>query len=745
MSSYLVLKVFEARQKDVGRGRIRISDHNMQIIGISPGDIVEILSKDHKNKQKGERNRTGAIVFLADSEDKNANLIRIDGITRRNIGVKIGESAIIRKVITEIATKVTITPFEKITIDSTLKQFVKQKLLGIPVTNDDMVLVQLLGQAHRFIIESALPNNDNEILRITEATQLVFNESLISDQKLESQIYYEDIGGLETVIQKIREMIELPLRYPELFKKLGISPPKGVLLHGPPGTGKTLLAKAVANESEANFVSIQGPEIMSKFYGESEAKLREIFKNAEKKSPSIIFIDEIDAIASKREELTGEVERRVVAQILSLMDGMSTRGNVIVIGATNRPDAIDEALRRPGRFDREIYTNIPDQLERFEILQIHSRRMPGIEKIDIQKLSQITHGFVGADLAALAREAAMNSLREILPLLNMEKENIKSNEIERLEIKERHFINAMKEIQPTAIREVFVEKPNISWEMVGGLNELKLNLIEMIEWPLKKKEALARLGISPPRGILLCGPPGTGKTLLAKAVATNSEANFLIIKGPELLSKWVGETERSLREIFQKARMASPSIIFFDEIDAIAQDRTTRFDNQSSVSQSLLSQLLTEFDSIESVQNVVILAATNRPDLLDLALLRPGRFDRILYINPPDLNERLEIFKIHTSKMPLASDVILADLAQLTEYFTGAEIESLCREAGMVALREDINIKLIKQKHFQAALNIVYPSITPEILAFYERFALRFKSKLLQKELSNKDTSFNFI
>ena len=538
------IKIAEALQKDVGRGRIRLHESYMKKLGISPGDIIEIISNSKK---------TGAIAWLPDKNDELDELIRIDGITRRNLGVKLNEFVQIKPAQTIIAESVKILPSDNISMDTTLKQYVKQKLLGFPVFNGDLVVIQLLGHANKFIIDSVLPLEER-IAIITDTTKLNFVDkpvALLDDL----QINYEDIGGLRPTIQKIREMVELPLRHPELFKILGISPPKGLLLYGPPGTGKTLIAKAVANESEANFISIQAPEIMSKFYGESEAKIREIFKKAEENAPSIIFIDEIDAISSKRDDTTGEVERRVVAQILSLMDGIGSKHDVIVIGATNRPNSLDPALRRPGRFDRELLVNVPDQSERLEILQIHTRRMPGIEDIDLESISKLTHGFVGADLAALAREAAMNTIRELLPKFEVDKLTLSQTIIDQLKVRENHFLEALKEIQPSAIREVYIEIPNVSYDDVGGLDEIKTELFEIIDWPLNHKDDLIRLGVKPPKGILLYGPSGTGKTLLVNAIANHTHINLISVKGPELLSKWVGESEKALREIFKKAKL----------------------------------------------------------------------------------------------------------------------------------------------------------------------------------------------
>ncbi|NHJ33620.1 MAG: CDC48 family AAA ATPase, partial [Asgard group archaeon] len=537
---------------------------------------------------------------------------------------------------------------------------------------------------------------------------------------------YEDIGGLGDQIRRIREMVELPMRHPELFQKLGIDPPKGVLLHGPPGCGKTLIAKAVANESAANFVTINGPEIMSKFYGESEQRLRQIFKDASAKAPTIIFIDELDAIASKRADVTGEVERRVVAQLLALMDGMVFRGEVMVVGATNRPNAIDPALRRPGRFDREIEIGVPDRDGRREILLIHSRGMPLAEDANLDLMAEKTHGYVGADLQALCRESAMKALRRFLPDIEDADKLITPELLDKLEVTQDDFQSAMKEIQPSAIREVFTEIPNIRWTDVGGLDTQVRELKEAIEWPLKFKESFSRLGISPPRGILLFGPPGCGKTLLAKAVATESEVNFISIKGPEVMSKWVGESEKAVREIFRKAKMAAPTIIFFDEIDALAPKRGSGF-GDSGTTERVISQLLTEIDGLEMIKQIVIIAATNRPDIVDSALLRPGRFDRFVLIPPPDQKARLKILQIFTKEMPLGDDVDLKQIVKDIEGFSGADIESLCREAAMLSLREDMNASIVLLKHFNAAKKKVYASITADMMKYYEKAAERFK------------------
>jgi transitional endoplasmic reticulum ATPase len=535
-------------------------------------------------------------------------------------------------------------------------------------------------------------------------------------------VTYEDIGGMRPVIHKVREMIEIPLRHPELFERLGVEPPKGVLLYGSPGTGKTLLAKAVANESGANFISISGPEVMSKWYGQSEENLRKIFEEAEKNAPTIIFIDEIDSIAPKREEATGEVERRVVSQLLTLMDGLKKRGKVMIIAATNRPNAIDPALRRPGRFDREIEIPVPDREGRLEILKIHTRNMP-LKNVDLTWLSEITYGYVGADLWSLAKEAAMSSLRRILPEMKWKEEiELPKEMMEKLIVTKEDFEEALKVVEPSAMREVLVEVPKVKWTDIGGLEDVKQALIEMVEWPLKNPKSFEQIGIQPPKGILLYGPPGTGKTLLAKAVANESGANFISVKGPELKSKWVGESERMIRELFRRARQVAPCIIFFDEIDALAPRRGTS--SGEHVTESIVSQLLTELSGLEDLKGVVVIAATNRPDIIDPGLLRPGRFDRHIMVSPPDEKTRLEILKVYANKMPL-KNVNLEKIARETEGFSGADLESLCREAAMNALREDINSKEVKMKHFEESLRKVTPSISKDVRSHYEKFVER--------------------
>ncbi|RLE51105.1 MAG: AAA family ATPase, partial [Candidatus Methanomethylicota archaeon] len=638
-------------------------------------------------------------------------------------GVSIGERVIVRKANARPAILVKLAPSSfSITVDSAFINFVKKRLYDYPLTQGDTVLIPVLGQAIPFTVVLTKPIG---IVLVTEDTNIIILEKPAEEIRV-PRVTYEDIGGLHEAIRKIREMVELPLKHPELFKRLGIDPPKGVLLFGPPGCGKTLLAKAVANETDAHFISINGPEIMSKFYGESEQRLREVFEEAKQHAPSIIFIDEIDAIAPKREEVTGEVEKRVVAQLLALMDGLEARGDVIVIGATNRPNALDPALRRPGRFDREIEIGVPDKQGRYEILVIHTRNMPLADDVDLKKLAEITHGFVGADLAALCREAAMKALRRYLPEIDLQQERIPEEVLEKLQVTMRDFMEAFKEITPSAMREVYIETPNVRWSDIGNLEEAKQELREAVEWPIKYPEAFKRMGIRPPRGILLFGPPGCGKTLLARAVATESEANFISVKGPELLSKWVGESEKAVREIFRKARMAAPAIIFLDEIDAIAPMRGLGY-GDSRVTERVISQLLTEMDGLITLENVVVIGATNRPDILDPALLRPGRFDRLIYIPPPDYKARIEILRIHTRNMPLTDDVNLEEIAKLTEGYSGSDLEAVCREAAMSALREDINAKRVSKRHFEYALKKIKPSITNEMIQYYKKWIERYK------------------
>ncbi|MGD0159025.1 MAG: CDC48 family AAA ATPase [Candidatus Bathyarchaeia archaeon] len=707
--SEVQLRVGDARQRDVGRGIARVDQKTMQKLGISAGDVIEICGK----------RTTSAIAWPAYSEDQNRDLLRIDGFSRKNAGVAINEYVVVRGAKVKTALSLTLAPVDmRLNVDEDFTNFVRNRLMERTLVEGDTTLVMMLGHAIPFTVTKTRPHG---IIKITAETKLTILNEPAPEGKGLPRTTYEDVGGLHEEIQRVREMVELPLRHPELFQRLGIEPPKGVLLHGPPGCGKTLLARAVANESEANFFSINGPEIMSKFYGESEARLREIFQQAQQNAPSIIFIDELDAIAPKREEVTGEVERRVVAQLLALMDGLSGRGNVIVIGATNRPGALDPALRRPGRFDREIEIGVPDKQGRYEIIQIHTRGMPLAEGVDLKKLADMTHGYTGADVSSLGRETAMKSLRRYLPQINLEEERIPPSVLEKMEVTMEDFINAYKEITPTAMREVYIEIPTIHWDEIGGLEEVKQDLQEAVEWPLKSPEIFDRLGIKPPKGILLYGPPGCGKTLLGKAVATESAANFITIKGPEIFSKWVGESEKAVREVFRKARMAAPAVIFFDEIDSLLPRRGLGF-SDSGVSERVISQLLTEMDGIVTLEDVVVIAATNRPDMVDPAVLRPGRFDRLIYVPEPSEQSRTQIFKIYTKDMPIAKDVGMAQLAVLAKNYSGADISALCREAAMFALRKDVNTKEVKFADFEEAKKRIGPSITPDMEKWYKSF-----------------------
>jgi transitional endoplasmic reticulum ATPase len=707
--SEIQLRVGDAKQRDVGRGIARLDQSTMQKLGISAGDVIEITGK----------RTTSAIAWPAYSEDQNRGIMRIDGFTRKNAGVAINEYVMIKPVKVKNATNVVLAPVDmRLNVDEDFTNFVKNRLMERTFVEGDTTLVMMLGHAIPFTVTKSRPHG---IVRINKDTHFQILNEPAPEVKGVPRTTYEDIGGLHEEIQRVREMVELPLRHPELFQRLGIEPPKGVLLHGPPGCGKTLLARAVANESEANFFSINGPEIMSKFYGESEARLREIFKQAQQNSPSIIFIDELDAIAPKREEVTGEVERRVVAQLLALMDGLSGRGNVIVIGATNRPSALDPALRRPGRFDREIEIGVPDKQARHEILQIHTRGMPLAEAVDLKKLSERTHGYTGADLAALGRETAMKSLRRYLPEINLEEESVPPSVLEKMDVRMEDFLNAFKEITPTAMREVYIETPTVKWTDIGGLKDVKQQLIEAVEWPLKTPEIFNRLGINPPKGILLFGPPGCGKTMLARAVATESEANFITIKGPEVFSKWVGESEKAIREVFRKARMASPSVIFFDEFDSLVPRRGMGL-GDSGVAERVISQLLTEIDGIITLKDVVVVAATNRPDLIDRAVLRPGRFDRLIYVPEPDEEARREIFKIYTKDMPLEEEIDVLSFAKTTKGYSGADIQAFCREAALNALRRNIGSKTVTSADFKDAAVQIGPTISPDMETWYRGF-----------------------
>ena len=788
----LNLKVNQAYPSDSGRGIARLDPDSMLKLQISPGDIIEI---------KGRRT-TVAKVWRAPKRDWGKGIIRVDRFIRENSGVSVGDSVEVSKTDYSPAKLVILAPLRKIEFrvyGMDIGDYLKHQLLKRPLMEGD--IVPLVGapaltgfgkygaQNQGALLFVAVKTEPKEAVIIDETTKVVYRERPAKgfERIGRAGVTYEDIGGLKEELQKVREVIELPLRYPEIFQRLGIDPPKGVLLHGPPGTGKTLIAKAVANEIGASFYTINGPEIMSKFYGESEQRLREIFEEAKENSPSIIFIDEIDAIAPRRDEVTGEVERRVVAQLLTLMDGLEERGQVIVIAATNRVEAVDPALRRPGRFDREIEIGVPDREGRYEILQIHTRNMPlepeydpeivvdaikslikvykqdgeedlvkelefvmdevkrkeskeevrefvysvldetvtadlerEITKSMLRLLADQTHGFVGADIEALSKEAAMKALRRYLPHIDLNSDEIPAELLDSIRIKMDDFKEALKGIDPSALREVLVEIPKVTWEDVGGLEDVKNEIVEAVEWPLKYPEKFRKFAIKPPKGILLYGPPGTGKTLIAKAVAHETKANFITVKGSELLSKWLGESEKAVRKIFRKARQVAPCIVFFDEIDAIAQMRG--IDEGSRAVERVVNQILTEMDGLEELEGVIVIGATNRPDILDPALLRPGRFDRLVYVKPPDRKSRLAIFKIHTKGMPLSPDVDLEELADLTEGYVGADIEAVCREAVMLALRENMESERVEMRHFLEALKKIKPSITEAMLSFYERF-----------------------
>jgi transitional endoplasmic reticulum ATPase len=710
------LKVAEAKQqRDVGRSIARIDSETMKILGVTVGDVVQITGKKV----------TAAKAWPAYPEDQGLGLLRIDGFIRKNSGVSINEFVSVEKAEAEYATSIKLAPVDiRISVDNDFTRFVKDRLIDRPATRGDTLLIMMLGHSVPFLVVNTRPNG---IVKISPTTEITILSEPVPELEIPSRTTYEDIGGLDEEITRIREMVELPLRHPEIFQRLGIDPPKGVLLHGPPGCGKTLLVRAVANESDANFYAINGPEIMSKFYGESEARMRKMFEDAEKNAPSILFIDEIDAIAPKRGEVTGEVERRVVAQLLASMDGLKGRGHVIVMGATNRPDALDPALRRPGRFDREIEIGIPDRDGRLEIIQIHTRGMPLSDDVELQKISEITHGYTGADLNALSRESAMKALRRYLPQIDLEEKRIPHEVLDGMEVNNEDILEAFREVTPTAMREVYVEAPNVHWDQVGGLEEVKQNLIEAVDWPLKSPEMFKRLGITPPKGILLHGPPGCGKTLLAMAVATESQANFISIRGPEVFSKWVGESEKAIREIFRKARMAAPSIIFFDEFDSLVPSRGMGGD--SRVTERVISQLLTEIDGLLTLQNVLVIAATNRPDIIDPAVLRPGRFDRRVYVPPPDEAARLKILEIKTEDMPLDENVDVKDLARRMGGYSGADIDSVSREAAMNALRRDTDVGDVTIADFEDAMAKMVPSITPEMEKWYQESNRRFRER----------------
>jgi len=711
-TNQVTLKVAETNPKLVGRGMALVDPKVVEELGLSTGDIIELAGKK----------KSYVLLWSSQPDDYGKRLIRIDGYTRNNIGVGIDDHVAVQKVSLKKAEQVILAPTEELNIVG-LEEYLPELLEGRVVTKGDIIPLNIMGRRIGFAITGTSPSDTASL--IDTHTEFVIG-AVPKATKGVPRISYEDIGGLRNEVQKVREMIELPLRHPEIFERIGIEAPKGVLLYGPPGTGKTLLAKAVASETNANFYSIGGPEIMSKFHGESEERLREVFKEAEQNAPSIIFIDEIDSIAPKREEVSGDVEKRVVSQLLTLMDGLKSRGKLVVIGATNRPNALDPALRRPGRFDREIEIGIPDDRGRLEILQIHTRGMPLTEDVNIESIAKVTHGFVGADLEALSKEAAMRSLRRILPEINMEQSKIPAETLNKIKVTNNDFQEALRDIQPSAMREVVVQRPNIHWDDIGGLQGVKEELAEAIEWPLKHADLFLEADVKSPRGILLYGPPGTGKTMIAKAVATTSEANFISVKGPELLSKWVGESEKGVREIFRKARQAAPCIVFFDELDAVAPRRGGGSDGDSHVTERVISQMLTEMDGLEDLKGVVVIGATNRPDMIDEALLRPGRFDRLLEVPVPDREARMQIFQIHTRNKPLDRSVSLDKLVEMTDGYTGADVAALVNAAAMSAIKQHIDSgkksntkeKLkISMTHFEAAMQKVKRT---RVIAFHD-------------------------
>jgi len=703
----LTLKVAEAFQNDIGRGIIRIDSKAKKELGVSTGDIVRLAGKKSAL----------AIVWQAHPEDEGLEMIRMDGILRQNSGVSLGDRLKIEPVQAKEATKIILSPREQVKFSAGFDQYVKKRLVGKPVLKGNLLPVGIFGTSIPLVVSQVFPQGP---VVISDKTELKIVTEPLKDLENIPNVTYDDVGGLKDAVQKLREMVELPLRHPEIFERLGIDPPKGVLLYGPPGTGKTLLAKAVANESDANFYYIGGPEVVSKFVGESEERLRKIFSEAQENAPSIIFIDELDAITPKRSEVFGEVEKRLVSQMLTMLDGLKARGEVIVIGATNREDSIDPALRRPGRFDREIEIGVPAVSDRLEIMQIHVRNMPLEKDVSLEELAGITYGYTGADLSLLAKEAAIKALRRVLPEISMEQEFVPSEILEKLKVTREDFFNGLREIMPSALREVFVERPNVRWDDVGGLESVKKELREAVELPLKSPELFERMGIRPIRGILMYGPPGTGKTMLAKAVAKETQANFIAISGAQVLSKFVGDSEKTVREIFKKARMAAPCILFVDEIDAIAHMRSGSSNEGTRVTERIVDTFLTELDGMHSLKNVVVIAATNRPDMLDPALLRAGRFDRMIEIGFPDEPARLGILKIHTAKMPFDGDINLADLAKSTDGYTGADLENLVREAGMFAIRE--GSKKVKSRHFQSSLKSIVPATRKEHIESIQKF-----------------------
>ena len=695
----LQMRIGEVKQRDVGKKRARIGPDAMDYLKVTPGDIIEISCSKS----------SCAVVWPADEDEKHQDIIRIDGQTRKNVDASLNDIAKIKKVTTKVAKTVVLVPMnDSVTVDKEFTDFVKNRLKGLPLSQGDEISVMILGNSMDFKINKISPKN---VIKIDRSTNLSILSETVVDKKI--RVTYEEVGGLRSEIKAMREIVELPLRHPELFKRLGVDAHSGILLYGPPGCGKTLIAKVLASESEANMYSINGPEIMNKYYGETEARLRDIFKEAKDNAPSIIFIDEIDAIAPKREEAYGDVEKRVVAQLLALMDGLTERGNVIVLGATNRPESVDPALRRPGRFDREVEISVPNEDGRLEVLQIYTRGMPIDEKIDLRELASELHGYTGADIKSLCREAAIKAIRRYLPEIDLESEKISSEVLQTMGIKLIDFYDAMHEVVPTAMREFYVERPKVLWQDVGGLNEIKKTLEDNLILAMHDPGKFNKMGIRPPKGALIYGPPGCGKTMLAMAFATESGANMILVKGPEILSKWVGESEKAVREIFRKAKASSPCVVIFDELDSLARHKSNE---DGGVGETVLSQLLTEIEEGVS-SRVVVIGISNRPDLLDNSLLRTGRLDLVLYVSPPEEKGRLEIIKILTAKMPLASDVKLKEIAVSTQNYTGADLAALCREAAVNAMQTNAN--KITSSDFAAGLKRVRPSITKEVDQWY--------------------------
>jgi transitional endoplasmic reticulum ATPase len=697
------MRVGEAKQRDIGKKRARIGPDAMDYLQVTPGDVIQINSKKS----------TCAIVWPTDEDEKYPDTIRIDGQTRKNLQVALSDVVEIKKISTKPAKSVTLMPVaDQVTVDKEFTDFVKNRLKGLPLSHSDEISVMILGNAMEFKIEKISPKG---VVRIERTTNLTILSEVSEDKK--SRITYEEVGGLQDEIKVMREIVELPLRHPELFVRLGIEPHSGILLYGPPGCGKTLLAKVLASESEATMYSINGPEIMNKYYGETEAKLRDIFKEAKENSPSMIFIDEIDAIAPKREEAYGDVEKRVVAQLLALMDGLTDRGNVVVLGATNRPDSVDPALRRPGRFDREMEISVPNADGRLEVMQIHTRGMPIGDDVDLKSLASELHGYTGADMKSLCREAAIRSIRRYLPEIDLETEKIPAKILQSMEVMIIDFYDAMHEVIPTAMREFYVERSKVFWEDVGGLEESKRTLQDNLIVAMNNPDKFSKMGIKPPRGALLYGPPGCGKTILARALATESGGNMILVRGPEILSKWVGESEKAIREIFRKAKASSPCVIIFDELDSLAKMKNGE-EGGGGIGENILSQMLTEMEE-GTTSRVVIIGITNRPDLIDNSMLRTGRLDLNVFVNPPDEKGRLEIIKILTENMPLSKDVDLDEISVATQSYSGADLASLCREAAVEAMQN--NAKEISSKDFAAGLKNIRPSITKEVETWYEK------------------------